>query len=83
MFYLLPPLLPHAGLQVAQLLVGLVEQFQLGIAPASPHTQAPLARFPLETTNHRVLGHQCCLLQDSEGTGEEKQRCDVREGKEV
>lgn len=58
------PSFPHAGLQAAQLFVGLEEDFQLVVAPAPPDTQAPLHVFLMKATHNCVLCHQCCLLQD-------------------
>lgn len=60
------PSSPHAGLHAAQLLVGLVEDFQLAAAPAPPDTQAPLRVFLLEAAHNRVLRHQRRLLQSPE-----------------
>lgn len=60
------PSFPHAGLQAAQLLIGLVEGFQLMAAPAPPDTQAPLHVFLAKAAYNCVLCQQCCLLQDPE-----------------
>lgn len=62
---------PHVGLQVAQLLIALVEDFQLR-APGPPDTQAPLHVFLLKTTHDRVLCHERCFPQDSERKREEE-----------
>lgn len=49
------PSLPHASLQSAQLLVGLVENIKLPGAPAPPDSQAPLHVFILKAAHNCVL----------------------------
>lgn len=68
------PSFPHVGLEAAQLLVGLVEDFQLGAAPGPPDAQAPLHVFPLKAAHNRVLCHQRCFLQGPERKGEKRER---------
>lgn len=51
------PSFPHAGLHVAQLFVGLVEDFQLVATPAPPDTQAPLHIFLMKATYNCVFCH--------------------------
>lgn len=51
------PSFPHAGLRAAQLLIGLVEDFQLVAAPAPPDTQAPLHVFLTKATYNCVFCH--------------------------
>lgn len=51
------PSFPHAGLRAAQLLIGLVEDFQFVAAPAPPDTQAPLHVFLTKATYNCVFCH--------------------------
>lgn len=51
------PSFPQAGLQTAELLVRLVEDFELSAAPAPPDTQAPLHVFLMKATYNCVLCH--------------------------
>lgn len=51
------PSLPHAILQPAQLLIGLVENVKLPGAPAPPDSQAPLQLFVLKAAHNCVLCH--------------------------
>lgn len=63
------PSFPHAGLQVAQLLVALVEQLQLAASPAPPDSQAPGHVFVTKAAHNSVLCNQCSFHQRAEKQG--------------
>ena len=58
------PPLPHARLQPAQLLVGLVENVKLLRAPAPPDSQAPLQIFILKAAHNCVLCHHGSIREN-------------------
>lgn len=57
------PSLAHAGLQPAQLFVGLVENVKVSGTPAPPDSQAPLRVFVLKAAHNRVLCYESCVHQ--------------------